>query len=1069
MAAKKKLKAGDPDRTAKLTKAYQTLKKVRASKTVKLKPSAHLRPTIRNLDGDEVPFRLRYYQVQGAYHMLILKRMVLGDDTGLGKCQPPDTLVLTDKGLRELGSLADWESWAPDTFGPLKESVQVLVGGEALPVKQFYYSGEKPTLKATTRSYFQTEGSEVHPLLVRTAEGEQWVRMSDLTEGDYLCIERCPAPFPDADPALDNTFDRALPSKMSPALARLAGYYIGEGSLNSKYQVVVSQSREVNPEVHADIRRLFKEVLGESPSEGDSIYLSRKTLREAFAANGFGYCTSPGREVPPCILEASRESVREFLRALLEGEGSVVPCGLEYSTASEKLAKQVQVLLLRFGIVARRAPKTVKGRDHTYWRLTIFGQDAWLFQQELGFISSRKTRALETSLVEEGNPNLDVVPHAQSLVENVRSEISKAVTKTGANGDRRGSGLKQFGVSFVNTLNNIRNYGRNPTYPFLETLETILRSVAPDSPYLASLSGLVQRRFFYDPVVKVDGGFAPVMDIEVDHPAHAFIGNGVVSHNTIEAIAAISHLLEKNPEAKVIVVTPKSTVHQWAAEIERFTTGIRPIVVETLKSKKKNGPTPLEHRKALYRDWAETKDKAVLILNYALMIRDWDAEGFVPVKPNGKPDPKQPVVPGVLDQATRDAGDKLITFFDEAQAFSNMRTKTWERARFLSERSDRVYGLTATLLSSKLMEGYCIYKAIKPELFTTKQAFMDNYCNYTLESVPGSNRKLPVIHGYRNLDHFRDRIDPFFLGRKKQEVSDELPVLISKNLDCELGEAETKKYVEALSGVLELGDGEIRDFEEHKALVALLYCQQVADSLALLKYEEGDAVGEDFDYESLDYRDVKVGTLGAKEQAIVDLVSGEGELLGEKVIIYTRFAKFVPRLQKILAKHKVKSVCITGQGGLNKKALDEAGVTGVKAADARKKAQEVFQDKGSDVQVMIITNAGGVGINLQMAKAMVFYNLPWTWGDYVQTLGRMVRIGSPHKGVAVYHLFARLPNTEGSTRTIDHHVYSLLRKKQKLIDQILGEAAAGALDFDKGATGAMDLLRAMVEEAEKKK
>lgn len=539
------------------------------------------------------------------------------------------------------------------------------------------------------------------------------------------------------------------------------------------------------------------------------------------------------------------------------------------------------------------------------------------------------------------------------------------------------------------------------------------------------------------------------------------LGDDTGLGKTVEAIAAICHLLSKNPKAKVVIVTPKSTVHQWASEILRFTTGIEPIVVETKTSKKLG--SPLDQRKALYKKWVEAEGRSVLIMNYAIMVRDWDAEGFQPVKANGRPDPKKPVVPGVLDQATIDAGDSLITFFDEAQAFKNMRTKTWEKCRYLSERSDRVYGLTATLLGSNLMEGYCIYKCIKPELFGTKTSFMDTYCHTELQSIPGSNRKMPVILGYKNLDHFRRKIDPFFLGRKKQEVSKELPVLISKNLDCEMTAAENKKYSEALGGVLELGDGDIKDFEEHKALVALLYCQQVVDSLSLLKFDEGDSVGEEFSFEDFDYKSITAGSLGSKEQAAVDLVSNGGELEGEKVIIYTRFAKFVPRLQKILAKNKVKSVCITGQGALNKKLLEEVGYKGVKAADARRKAQEVFQDKKSDVTVMIITNAGGVGINLQMAKALVFYNLPWTWGDYVQTLGRMIRIGSPHRGVAVYHLFAMRPSSEGDQKSIDHHVYALLRKKQKLIDKVLGEAAAGALDFDKGPSGAMDLIRAMVE------
>lgn len=546
------------------------------------------------------------------------------------------------------------------------------------------------------------------------------------------------------------------------------------------------------------------------------------------------------------------------------------------------------------------------------------------------------------------------------------------------------------------------------------------------------------------------------------------LGDDTGLGKTVISIAAIAHLVEREPETKVIIVTPKSTVHQWASEIRRFTTGIEPMVIETATTKK--GKSPLDQRKERYQAWVDSDQPAVLVMNYAMLVRDWDAEGFRPLKPNGQPDPKQPVVPGVLDQFTRDAGNKLIVIYDEAQAFKNTRTKTWERAKYLSERADRVYGLTATLLGSNLMEGYCIYKAIKPELFGTKTGFMDAYCHTELQSIPGSRRKVPIVVGYKNLDHFRKRIDPFFLGRKKQDVSDELPVLISKDIECVLGDAENKKYAEALTGVLELGDGELRDYEEHKALVALLYCQQVVDSLALLKYEEGDVLDQEFDYGDLDsIKDIKVGKLGAKEQALVDLVEEDGELTGEKVIVYTRFAKLVPRIQAILSKAKIKSVCITGQGSLNVHALREAGIGDVKATEARKKAQEVFQDPDSDVKVVIITNAGGVGINLQMARAMVFFDLPWTWGDYIQVLGRMIRIGSPHRGVAVYHLFARRPNIEGDTKTIDHHVFALLRKKQKLIDKVLGESAAGAFDFDKGPNGAMELIRAMQDTAKKSK
>lgn len=530
------------------------------------------------------------------------------------------------------------------------------------------------------------------------------------------------------------------------------------------------------------------------------------------------------------------------------------------------------------------------------------------------------------------------------------------------------------------------------------------------------------------------------------------LGDDTGLGKTIEAISAFAHMVERDPKAKVVIVTPKSTVRQWAKEIQRFTTNIRPIIIETVPAAKSDGVSPLEQRKALYREWANAPtgpddERVVLIINYALLIRDWNAEGYRPVKPNGKPDPKQPVVPGVLDKMIQDVtgvGPHLVVFLDECQAFRNMRTKTWETVRYLCDRAERVYGLTATPLTSNLMEGYCLFKAIKPELFTTKTKFLESYCHTKLQEIPGSKRKIPIVVGYHDLDRFRSRIDPFYLGRKKQDVSDELPVLVSKDIVCELSAAEDRKYSEALSGIFELGTGEIKDFEENRALVSLIYCQQVVDSLSLLQFKEGAEVGVEIDIETLDMKSLKVGALGAKEQALADLVGPDGELEGEKIIVYTRFASLVPRLQKILARDNIESLRITGKENDKKRAA----------------AQEAFQDPNSDVKVIFITDAGGVGINLQMARALIFYDLPWTWGAYIQTLGRMIRIGSPHKGVVVYHLMAERA-ARRQRKTIDHHVYKLLKAKKDLIDKVLGEAAVGALDFKKGSNNILELVRAL--------
>jgi SNF2 family DNA or RNA helicase len=516
------------------------------------------------------------------------------------------------------------------------------------------------------------------------------------------------------------------------------------------------------------------------------------------------------------------------------------------------------------------------------------------------------------------------------------------------------------------------------------------------------------------------------------------LGDGTGLGKTIETIAALAYLWEREPNNKVIVIAPKSALRQWASEIKRFTNDVKTIVATGTLDERKMAYLAFQHAPTGPND-----PKVVLIMNYAILIRDWNQDGFQPTLPNGRPDPKKPVLPGLLDKMTTEIGSNLVVIYDEATAFKNMRTKTWEVARFLADKSGRCYGLTATLLKNNLMEGFCIYKALKPDLFGTKTKFYDDYCFIEMKQV--ARARIPMILGYKNLDKFRETIDPFFLGRPRHAVSDELPTLTTREIPFEITRAEDAKYEEALNGLLELGDGEVKDFEENKALVSLMYCQQVVNSLALLKFKEGDDVTSFSPLE--DEGSHKVGSLGSKEQALVDLLSDE--LDGEKVIVYTRFESLVGRLTDILKKAGIKSTRITG------KENDKA----------RQKNQAAFQDLESDTKVVFITAAGTEAINLQAAAAMIYFDAPWSWGDYVQSLGRMIRIGSPHPAVVAYHLVAERPAGRDK-KTIDHHVLKMLRKKKGLIDKVLGESAVGALKFEKGDKGTiLDLVKEMTGKA----
>jgi len=482
-------------------------------------------------------------------------------ETGVGKCVVESTLITTNKGVIPIGAMNPGVT-EPDTTVPV-EGWSVLVDGKALPVKNFYYGGPRQTIQVRTHRGYEVEGSLIHPLLVRTPDGQEaWVQTPNLEAGDYLCIERKDAPFPAEDPLLslplraefqqpsknpDVTFTNGnlqvfpVPDRMTPELGRLLGYIVGEGWTNNRATFTISQCPEKNPEVRADIEDLLQRLMGWTARPEKDIRIPSVFLRDYLTRMGVGMGLAKDKTVPGIILRSSRETVRQFIRGLVDAEGHVQGEGqshIEFSTASEQLGREVQVLLLRFGIVCSRNPKRVKGYDHTYWRVTICGQDAVTYQQVIGFVSDRKIAASK-DVPATRNSNLDVVPHLAPAVGGLFDAMLSAVGMN-VSAFRR----KMGSASFDNTVNHIRLGRRNPTYSFLRgMLSLAVDAGCHEHPSFKAIATVVDRHFFYDPIEVLKESDAVVVDIEVDDPSHCFVGNGVLNHNTATSIGMMLKLV----------------------------------------------------------------------------------------------------------------------------------------------------------------------------------------------------------------------------------------------------------------------------------------------------------------------------------------------------------------------------------------------------------------------------------------------------------------------------------------------------------------------------------------------
>jgi ERCC4-related helicase len=127
-------------------------------------------------------------------------------------------------------------------------------------------------------------------------------------------------------------------------------------------------------------------------------------------------------------------------------------------------------------------------------------------------------------------------------------------------------------------------------------------------------------------------------------------------------------------------------------------------------------------------------------------------------------------------------------------------------------------------------------------------------------------------------------------------------------------------------------------------------------------------------------------------------------------------------------------------------------VTGSRTADTRAALVEHFREYGNDGQgpngsIMIATEAGAEGINLQFCSMVINYDLPWNPQRIEQRIGRCHRYGQKHDVVVVNFL-----NRENEA---DKRVYELLDQKFKLFDGVFGAsdevlgAVESGVDFER--------------------
>jgi len=326
-----------------------------------------------------------------------------------------------------------------------------------------------------------------------------------------------------------------LPTKMSPALARILGYMVAEGDTQNW---IFAASREGSQELLADFQHCVESCFGYQlryrhySYSGNSIGRLPSKVGRYLEHVGLEKSYSSTKSVPDIIFRSTREEVINFLRAYFEGDGTVKNNAVVVMSASKKLMTDIQQLLFNLGMVSvlfSEEHTTPVGREvRTYYGLRLRVRDAAVFARTVGFVSANKqTKALAVSDCRsfDGIYGLDAL--LRRLREKYKTDCRGTYFKIGDEKVKFGTRITTNGLTEI-------------TYNWLDKNLYVLAALKAWSEEEGNevandINWLYKTKAYLAPVTRkvVKEERQKVYDIEVADSSHTFTAGGVTSKNCI--------------------------------------------------------------------------------------------------------------------------------------------------------------------------------------------------------------------------------------------------------------------------------------------------------------------------------------------------------------------------------------------------------------------------------------------------------------------------------------------------------------------------------------------------------
>lgn len=337
--------------------------------------------------------------------------------------------------------------------------------------------------------------------------------------------------------------------------------------------------------------------------------------------------------------------------------------------------------------------------------------------------------------------------------------------------------------------------------------------------------------------------------------------------------------------------------------------------------------------------------------------------------------------------------DLLIV--DEAHKLKNRKTLNWQLVNQL--RKKYILLVTATPVQNDLRELYNLINLLRPGQLGNQSAFQTQHVK---------SKRTP-----KNPQELRSAVGEVMVRNRRQDGGVEFTERVVEAVPLSLSQEEQRFY----DLVSEFVRGEyVRRRESHRSVLSLITLQREICSssyaamctLETMLKDKRMGTDEQVKLREL-YHVAEAVPSYTKVNKVIELVRD----IGDKVIIFTEYRATQDFLLYMLQQSDVKAVLFRGGYRRGKKDW----------------MKDLFEHRA---QVLIATEAGGEGINLQFCNQVINYDLPWNPMRIEQRIGRVHRLGQTRP------VFIRNFATLG---TIEEHIVTLLQDKIRMFELIIGE------------------------------